>query len=241
MYLTISHISHRTFLTLCKAVSGSGNSKRALYTVDGVFISKFKRCIGINGINIVTNRPDLIDRSLILKVERIPDSKRKKEEVIKREFERLRPYVLGYIFDMLVKVLNYREEHSGKTELANSLRMADFAEWAETISRCLGYPEYAILNAYQKNIDNLNDEIIESIPVADTLITFMEDKDDWDGTPTELCHLLGDIISQIDSNIKRSKYWPKAANRLTAILNEILQQFLYNLVRILLGRSNKKS
>ena len=105
----VSYISQEVSDILCRAVTGSGSSKRELYTTDEDFIYKFKRCIGINGINPVTTRPDFIDRSLNLKVERIPEDKRKKEEDIRREFERLRPYVLGYIFDALVKYWIQRE------------------------------------------------------------------------------------------------------------------------------------
>jgi hypothetical protein len=82
----VSYISQEVSDILCRAVTGSGDSKRELYTTDKDFIYKFKRCIGINGINLVTTRPDFIDRSLILRVERIPEDKRKKEENIRKEF-----------------------------------------------------------------------------------------------------------------------------------------------------------
>jgi hypothetical protein len=110
---------------------------------------------------------------------------------------------LGYIFDVLVKYLNYKKNHK-EIIIKNPPRMADFAESCEIISRCLGQPDNAFIDIYRDNIDNQNDEIIESVPVAETLIIFLEDKTSWEGTPTELYHLLGDIISQIDPNIKRT-------------------------------------
>jgi hypothetical protein len=231
----VSYISPEVSDILCRAVTGSGNSKRELYTTDDVFIYKFKRCIGINGINIVTTRPDFIDRSLILKVERIPEDKRKKEEEIRKEFERLRPYVIGYIFDVLVMYLDYKEKHKGETILKNPPRMADFAESCEIISRCLGYPENAFINTYRENIDNQNDEIIESSPVAESIITFMENKKRWTGTPTQLLQQLGDIISQVDSNIRRSKYWPKGPGRLTYKINEIVPNLLKRSIEVVTG------
>ena len=60
----VSYISQEVSDIVCRAVTGSGTSKRELYTTDDDFIYKFKRCIGINGINLVTTRPDFIDRSL---------------------------------------------------------------------------------------------------------------------------------------------------------------------------------
>ncbi|WP_415311986.1 bifunctional DNA primase/polymerase [Candidatus Nitrosocosmicus sp. FF01] len=231
----VSYISQEVSDTICRAVTGSGDSKRELYTTDGVFVYKFKRCIGINGINVVNTKPDFIDRSLILKVERIPEAKRRKEEEIKKEFERLKPYVLGYIFDVLVKYLRYKEKYKGEVIFKNLPRMADFAESCEIISRCLGYSENAFINAYRENIDNQNDEIIEASPIAESIIIFMENKKQWVGTPTQLYQYLGDIISQVDSNLKRSAFWPKGPNRLTYKINEIIPNLLKRNIEIVTG------
>jgi hypothetical protein len=45
--------------------------------------------------------------------------------------------LLGYIFDILVKVLQVKK--SGGIKLNAHPRMADFAEIAEIASRCMGY------------------------------------------------------------------------------------------------------
>jgi hypothetical protein len=85
-------------------------------------------------VSMVTTRPDFIDRSLILKIERIPEDKRKKEEDIRKELERLRPYLLGHIFDILIQYLDYKEKHKGEIIIKNPPRMADFAGSCEIIS-----------------------------------------------------------------------------------------------------------
>jgi hypothetical protein len=172
---------------------------------------------------------------LILKVERIPEAKRRKEEDIQKEFERLRPFVLGHIFDVLVRYLKYKEEHKGEIIVKSPPRMADFAESCEIISRCLGYPDNAFINTYRENIDNQNDEIIEASPIAESIITFMENKKEWTGTPTQLYQYLCDIISQVDSSIKKSKYWPKGPNRLTFQINVIIPNLLKRNLEIVTG------
>ncbi len=110
----VSSISNEVSDILCRAVSGASFSKRALYTNDNDIIYKFKRCIGINGINLVTTRPDFLDRAIVIMLNRIPNDKRKKECDIDRQFEELRPFVLGHILDVLVKVLRYRKEHKNE-------------------------------------------------------------------------------------------------------------------------------
>lgn len=90
-------------------MTGSGFSKRQLYTDYDDIIYSFKRCLGFNGINLVATKADLLDRGLIIQLERIPDKKRHKIKDIWNGFNEIRPQLLGYIFDILVKVLKEKE------------------------------------------------------------------------------------------------------------------------------------
>ncbi|CAN5875455.1 hypothetical protein BH23THE1_BH23THE1_20500 [soil metagenome] len=240
----VSHISDEMSDLICRAVTGSGFSKRAHYTNDDDFLYKFKRCIGINGINLATTRPDFLDRSLVIRFKRIEESARRKEEDIKKEFETIRPFVLGYIFDTLVKVLKYREEHKGEKILKNGFpRMADFAEWGEIISRCLEYPENQFIDAYNENRLDQNDEVIEASSVAESILLFMSEKDKgfvWEGAPTRLYKELTDIIDQTKPELKRSNLWPKASNRLTSKINEIIPNLKEKAIDIVTGERDKE-
>ena len=91
----------------------------------------------IKGISISAHKADLLDRLLNLKLKHIDKRKRKKLKQLQKEFERILPYLLGYIFDLLVKVL----ARMGEIKLEELPRMADFAELGELISRRLGYPD----------------------------------------------------------------------------------------------------
>jgi len=90
-------------------VTGSGFSKRQLYTDYHDIIYSFKRCLGFNGINLVATKADLQDRGLIIQLERIPDKKRRKIKDIWNDFNEIKAQCLGYIFDILVKVLKEKE------------------------------------------------------------------------------------------------------------------------------------
>ena len=59
----------------------------------------------------------------------------------------------------------------------------------------------------------------------------MENKKLWTGTPTQLLQQFGDIISQVDSNIRKSEYWPKAPVSQTYKIDDINEKF-YNLYKI---------
>lgn len=78
----VSKISEAISDILCRAVTGSGFSKRELFTDDDDVIYNFKRCIGINGINLGATKSDLIDRGIIIEHTPIPkDRKRLLKEI----------------------------------------------------------------------------------------------------------------------------------------------------------------
>ena len=95
-------------------MTGSGFSKRQLYTDDDDIIYSFKRCIGFNGINLGATKADLLDRGLIIHLEQIPEEKRRKIKDIWNDFNEIKPQLLGYIFDILVKVLKENRWHGIK-------------------------------------------------------------------------------------------------------------------------------
>jgi hypothetical protein len=236
----VSTISEDESDLLCRSVTGAGFSKRALYSNDDDFISKFKRAIGVNSINLATTRADFLDRSLIIKLKRIDKKTRRKKEDIDKEFEKLRPFVLGFIFDVLVLVLEYRKEHRDEKILKEYPRMADFAEWGEIIARCIGYEKNEFINAYQENLSNQNDEVIESSPVAEALLLFIKEmaKEYWQGTPTQLHKNLTDIIDQVKPELKRSSLWPKASNALTFKINEVEPNLKEKGIEIITGEKD---
>jgi hypothetical protein len=82
----ISYMSDEASDTLCKAITGSGFIKRELFENDEDIIYQLKKCIGVNGINLVTTKPDLLDRSILIELERISSSNRKQESELMDEF-----------------------------------------------------------------------------------------------------------------------------------------------------------
>ena len=205
---------------LCRAVTGSGFSKRELYTDDDDIIYNFKRCIGFNGINLGATKADLLDRGIIIELERIPREKRRRVEEIWAEFDRIKPELLGYIFDMLVKVLQVKSNGGIADEIKGLPRMADFAEIGEIISRCMGNEGNEFLTAYYRNIDLQIEEGIAANLVGNTILKFMENRSEWKGTATELLAELEEVASELKINT-HDKSWPKAPNTLSRRINEV--------------------
>ena len=213
---------------LCRAVTGSGSSKRQLYTDDDDKIYSFRRCVGMNGINLAASKEDLLDRSIIISLEDIDDKDRRIPEELWREFNALKPQLLGYILDILVKVLEYEENNSETIKKFKLSRMTEFAKYGEIISRCMGNKDNEFLKAYKKNREIQVDEIVEFSQVATAIMCMMFQKYDelkeWDGTPTALYTEIENIADspKWELNIDTTdRYWPKNVKSLGRRLNEI--------------------
>jgi hypothetical protein len=243
---------------LCRAVTGNSSSKRGLYTNDDDFYYNFKRIIGINGIDLAATKADLLDRSIIIELERIDKKNRKKIKKIWEKFNELKPHVLGYIFDILVKVLRYKEEYGEIDFPDGQNRMADWEEYAEIISRCMGNPNWEFQRVYQENIGVQIDEAIESSPLSQAILEFMSEeiiigtdeatgndikniREEWTGTPTELHTELENIaIGKLNLSISKIKSWPKSSSALTRRINGIKTNLREKGIEITVGKTDGK-
>ncbi len=214
----VSFISEEISDTLCKAITGSGFIKRELYTNDEDIIYRLKRCVGINGINLVATRPDLLDRSLLIELERIDDSDRKQEKNLNADFEKDLPLILGNIFDVISSTL----KTIPSIKLTTFPRMADFALIGCAIAESLGYTKEEFLNAYQNNISKQTETILNENIIAGVLISFMESRDweKWEGTASKLLEELNWCAPKMHVET-REKHWPKAPQALSRALNRL--------------------
>jgi DNA polymerase, archaea type len=228
---------------VCKAVTGVGNSKRKLYSDDEDVIVNYRRCIIINGINNNLTEPDALDRSVLIEFERIPKELRKEESKVENQFEKLRPKLLGFIFDILVKTLQIKPS----LKLSHLPRMADFAVWGEAVARAMDYKPMEFLDAYNKNIGRQNIEVIESNQLAQAIVKFVsswydeEKKTCWISPTSKVLENLNRIAQQYNIDTT-GRDWPKASNSLTKRLRPLLTNLREGLgIHIVLGRTTTGS
>lgn len=202
--------------SLCRAVTGEGFSKRELYSDDDDVIYNFRRCIGLNGINVAAKKPDLLDRGILLKLDRISGNKRKSEKSIWKEFRELKPVMLGGIFDALSRAMKLYES----IKLDQVPRMADFTIWGCAIAEALGFSQDKFLQIYYTNIDQQNDEAIEESPVAMAILFFMAIHTEWEGSPSTLFEKLEEIAGKENLDDKWHD-WPGSVSVLSRRINEI--------------------
>ena len=208
----------------CKAVTGVGDTKRKHYTDDDDIVYEYRRCLGFNGINNSLTEPDALDRSLMIELQRIRKENRRQDNEIISQFLDLRPKLLGYIFDILVKTLQIKP-----TVRLNDLpRMADFAIWGEAIARAMGHKPMEFVNAYYDNIGKQNVEAIENHPFGQAVARYMGDNEVLKGSPLEILEQL-EVFAQRNGIKTDHKLWPKNSNTVTRRLNQIASTLLEGL------------
>ncbi|KQU58723.1 hypothetical protein ASG66_17030 [Bacillus sp. Leaf406] len=201
---------------LCITSTGGGFSKRTLFTDDDETLLELLRCVGMTGINVVVTKPDLIDRSIIIELDRIPQNERKEERVIWDAFERDKASIIGGA----LRALSQAMEIYPTVQLKELPRMADFTRWGWAIAEALGYGGDKFIKAYTNNRSKANEEAIMSHPVAAAIIALMRDKIHWSGSVAELLKQLEYVSFSEKINI-RVKSFPKAAHILSRRLKEV--------------------
>ncbi|OGM30870.1 hypothetical protein A2630_02635 [Candidatus Woesebacteria bacterium RIFCSPHIGHO2_01_FULL_44_10] len=202
---------------LCRLVTGIGFAKRKLYTDDEDILFNQKVAIGLTGINVVAQKPDVLDRCLILNFERINDDERLEEEQFWKQFNEEKPLLLGALFDVLSGVL----KHASEIALTRKPRMADYARYAAAAAIVLGETTESFLAAFGENTKRQNSASIESSSTAQVVLEFMSDRDEWEGASSELYGILKQVAEKGNLQIGGAGGFPKAANWLWRKIKEV--------------------
>jgi hypothetical protein len=201
---------------LCRACTGEGFSKRQLFSDDDDIIYSFRRCVGLNGINITATRADLLDRSILIPLERISSTQRREEDELEAAFVAARPHILGGIFDVFSRAILIRPS----VKLASKPRMADFARWGWAIAQALGFEPVDFQRAYSANIEEQNAEVLVGHPVAAAVRILMKGASQWEGEPGQLLEKLEGVADEAKID-RKDRLWPKGSNWLTRRLKEV--------------------
>jgi hypothetical protein len=216
----VTNLSPEISDALAAAITGDSDLRRQLFTDQDLLVLDYMRPMVLNGITHAAQRPDLLDRTLLIPLERIPEERRREEEELWPEFEAVLPSILGSAFDVLSKALAIRPT----VRLATHPRMADFAAWGYAIAEAAGWSGPAFLAAYERNIKQQSEEAIAAAVVAQVVLVFMEQRDQWQGQASKLKPELDEVaVSQgVDPKDRRSG-WPQDPARLSRELRRLAE------------------
>jgi hypothetical protein len=177
---------------LCRLATGAGFGTRTLYENDEETIFSAKRPIILNGIGDIANRGDLLDRSVLVKLQAIAKEARKTERSFWAEFEQEKISIFSALLDAVSFALG-KIENLSFVELP---RMADFAMWATAAEQGLGIGKDAFMNAYTQNREDAHSIVLEDSILAEVLQEFCGEKA-TDGKYEQKDILLKNFLSQL--------------------------------------------
>jgi hypothetical protein len=183
---------------LCRLANGGGFAVRQLYSdADEVLFDAMKP-IMLTAIEDIIVRPDLADRALFITLQPIAEKDRRSEADLWREFEPVKPLILGALLDAVSHGLRALPD----VKLERVPRMADFAKWASACEGKLWKPGNFI-DAYRQNVEAAVVDVIDADVVGSAVRDFMAERESWDGTATMLLNTLRPIAEP-----DFSRTWP---------------------------------
>lgn len=192
---------------MCRTATGSGLSRRSLYTDDDLSILVFRRAIVMNGIALDKVRGDFADRLVSFELQVIPEEHRLSEEEIAEQWPKDAPRVLGAVLDIAAEV----QLALPRLEPQPLPRMADFAR----VLACLDKLKNSnSLTLYRSRVSSALSDTIGDHP----FIAFLVDK--RYSTPNSGATSSA-IRKELDSRYPispRPSEWPKSPKSVTALL-----------------------
>lgn len=228
----VSRISDELSDIFCIVATHGYYSKKMLYSNNQEFAIKLNARVSFSGITNLSTKPDLIDRIVCLKLNRIDSSNRRTEEKIMKEFQTDLPYILDKIFRILSKAIPIYND----LKLERLPRMADFAKWGYAIAEALGYGGERFLRIYESNQADLLENLVSEDSLITVLIEAMKKHNYFKGTVTELLVSLTNMAEKMEIDTRVG--WARDASSLSRKLYEnqsVLSMFGISVNR---GKSN---
>ena len=147
----VSNISKNQSDWICRLATNSGFTTRKLFTDSEESTMFLSRPLVLNGINDIVNRPDLIDRTLVINLPQISEEIRCTKQLLWKEFNDNKPRILGAFCDGLSSAMRYLS----LVELTKNPRMMDFAQFVTAAEVAFKWEYETFLSAYLENIEDI--------------------------------------------------------------------------------------
>ena len=174
----MSKISDTMSDQLCVMSTGGGVAVRALYTTGDEFYFDAQIPVAMTSIGAITERPDLLSRSLQIYVPRLEPSAYKTEEELDTRFAELQPGITALLCRALQQML--RDFDSVDTKGFEN-RMMDFTKRIGAMAPALDWTADEAMQAYRDNVDSADDLILENHPLSAPFIKYL------DTFPDDIC------------------------------------------------------
>ncbi len=205
---------------LCRLATGGGFATRTLYSDDDETIFDAQRPVILTSIEEIGTRSDLLERSLIVELPSITESKRRAEKQFWAEFEKVQPRILGALLDGVSGAIRRLPDIERKSD-AELPRLADFHCWGEAAEESFGFSPGEFAEAYRANRAAATEIALSSNPFVTALLAYLNREE----TPNELeqtaTELLKTVRKECGLFAPKQPGWPKSARVVSAILKRV--------------------
>lgn len=201
----LSGLSDKLSDDLCRLSTGAAFGTRKLYSDDDEQQFRVSQPVILNGIDELTGRSDLADRSIVLYLPSIPVGQRATEQEIWTSFGRRHSHWLGVILDLVVKTLRLPEPLGARRE-----RMADFSVLGAKIESALEWPANTFTDTYNRCREAATVCAFEASSIGPVLLRLVE------GPLTVSAAELLDRLTRAASELeRRHPRWPRSPRGMT--------------------------
>lgn len=209
----MSHVPGWLSDAICRLATGGAFATRQLYENTEEVLIDAQRPVMLNGIEELTTRSDLLDRSVILTLPSIREDKRQSEKEFWANFRTAQPGILGGLLDAVACAMRCIPQ----TKLSALPRMADFALWVTAAEPALGWGNGSFMEAYTGNRASANDLALDASPLSSALRSLVSEHP-WEGTATDLLRSLALLVGD---QVTKQKGWPTSARALSNALRRL--------------------
>jgi hypothetical protein len=206
----ISRIRSDDADVLCRISTGIGYAKRMLRTDADQFMMRVCRPVALNGIpSDLAERGDLATRVVMEELPALDEETQKFEEEFWAEYRAAHPRILGTLLDGVAGAMRgYREV---SLQGFGTIRLADFARWAEAGCRALGFEKDEFLTAFTSSQERAMRIAFNQDLVARAVALLIEQNaGGWRGNTKPLLAALERAVRKAkQTDILEHKAWPK--------------------------------
>jgi hypothetical protein len=191
--------------SICRAVTGTADVRRRLYTDADTAVFAFRRGVVLAGIDLGALNGDLADRMLPLTLEAIGEAARLTEEELWFAWGKAHPRLLGALLDLAASVI----DAVPFVRLESKPRMADYARVLAAVDRVLGTGGAGLRRYRDKQGEMAGDSLTDDPFVAALADAYAGRT--FTGSSADLRAAL----TPADEKWKPPKGWPDTARKVT--------------------------
>jgi hypothetical protein len=190
--------------SLCRAATGDGDVRRALYTDSDLAVFAFRRCILLNGIDVGALRGDLADRTMPITLDRIEESARLTERQLNEHWTKDHPRIFSDLLSLAAETI----KRFSSVRLASHPRMADFALILAAVDQVLDTDGLA---RFAERARTMAEDTLSSDPF---IAAMDEAQIDFHGKAADLLIK----VTPDEQGWRAPRNWPKEPRAVTSLL-----------------------